>query len=279
MSGRLNISCDDDSMVVRNYPASVFVTNPSSSPRRFKMITVDPPIDSSGPAVPAEKIVCIGPGAFDVLKRNKVIQRGFTKWTDNHRAIIEDALTVHVARTDELENNHLFKQVIPYVMLRRGKDVFWFRRKSKTISGGEGDSRLDGKISIGIGGHWKYGESFVDCITREYSEEIGGMPLPEMVYGDAARHAMAVAKDGNYQLFSNIFPLGIIWDESDRIGRVHIGVLVGIELTTQVTPQPRSDLSACAECGWESMEYLKTTQSSQFESWTRIAINSVLSIE
>lgn len=229
----------------------------------------------------AEKIVCIGPGAFDVLKRNKVIQRGFTKWTDSHRAIIEDALTVHVERTDELENNTLFKQVIPYVVLRRGKDVFWFRRKSKKApgAGGEGDSRLDGKISAGIGGHWKHGESFAECIIREYSEEIGGMPLPEMIYGDVARHAMTIAKDGNYQLFSNIFPLGIIWDESDKIGRVHIGVLVGVELTTQVTPQPRSDLSACLEYGWESMEYLKSSQSSQFESWTRVAINAILSIE
>lgn len=246
----------------------------------FEMDVVDTPANIVNPEQ-AERIVCIGPGAFNALKSGKVIQRGFTKWKDSHRAIIEDALTIHVERTDELENNMLFKQVIPYVVLRRGKDVFWFRRKSKKApgAGGEGDSRLDGKISIGIGGHWKHGESFIDCIIREYSEEIGGMPLPDMVYGDAARYTINAAIDGNYNLFSSIFPLGIIWDESDKIGKVHVGVLTGIELTTQVTPQPKSDLSACIDYGWEPLEYLKSSKESEFESWTRVAINAILSLE
>ena len=49
---------------------------------------------------------------------------------------------------DEAEQRPDYKQIIPYVILRRGDEVFVTRRLSKG-----GEARLHGKISIGIGGH------------------------------------------------------------------------------------------------------------------------------
>ena len=48
---------------------------------------------------------------------------------------------------DEAEQRPDYKQIIPYVILRRGDEVFVTRRLSKG-----GEARLHGKISIGIGG-------------------------------------------------------------------------------------------------------------------------------
>ncbi|MEG1686418.1 MAG: hypothetical protein RR276_00900, partial [Angelakisella sp.] len=48
----------------------------------------------------------------------------------------------------EAENDPTRKQIIPYVVLCRGSEVFATRRLNKG-----GEARLHGLLSLGIGGH------------------------------------------------------------------------------------------------------------------------------
>ena len=58
----------------------------------------------------------------------------------------------------DAENDPGYKQIIPYVVLRRGDEIFMTRRLKKG-----GEARLHGLMSIGVGGHINP----VDDIDRE----------------------------------------------------------------------------------------------------------------
>ena len=77
---------------------------------------------------------------------------------------------------DEAEQRPDYKQIIPYVILRRGDEVFVTRRLSKG-----GEARLHGKISIGIGGHInpvdKHGELSPCGFINDDSNAVGSVHL------------------------------------------------------------------------------------------------------
>ena len=58
----------------------------------------------------------------------------------------------------DAENDPDYKQIIPYVVLRRGDEIFMTRRLKKG-----GEARLHGLMSIGVGGHINP----VDDVDRE----------------------------------------------------------------------------------------------------------------
>jgi predicted NUDIX family phosphoesterase len=111
-------------------------------------------------------------------------------------------------------------QIIPYVLLlSQDRKVFSYRRK------GGGEKRLDGKSSIGVGGHinpidtdgaisWS---TVKNAACREVAEEVNIMD-------------MYVQK--------NIFPLGTVYAPTDaggkehtpgpKVGEVHLGVVYGL---------------------------------------------------
>lgn len=99
-----------------------------------------------------------------------------------------------------------FKQLIPYCLFRHfpassEEEVFsYFRRKGKSA-----ESRLLEKLSIGIGGHINPGDdvgiSYDAAMLREIREEID--------CGDLSAHRC----------------LGLINDDSNEVGRVHLGVV------------------------------------------------------
>jgi len=92
------------------------------------------------------------------------------------------------------ERSPEWRQIIPYVVIRHGDDVFTLQRTTKQT-----EERLHHKISIGIGGHVNPGHDLVDGLRKELDEEV------------------RIA--GDYELrFA-----GIINDESTEVGRVHLG--------------------------------------------------------
>ncbi len=89
-----------------------------------------------------------------------------------------------------------FRQIIPYVVVTHGDDVFTLRRTPK-----QSEARLHHKVSIGVGGHINPGHGIVEGMQKELDEEI------------------EVA--GDYDLdFA-----GILNDDSTDVGRVHLGVV------------------------------------------------------
>lgn len=102
----------------------------------------------------------------------------------------------------EMDPTH--KQLIPYVVVRDGERIFLMHR---TDAGG--DARLHGKASIGVGGHLNPVDDGDDPLMaglrREWHEELVADWEPEFTL------------------------LGLLNDDSNRVGAVHLGVVYSVE--------------------------------------------------
>jgi predicted NUDIX family phosphoesterase len=116
---------------------------------------------------------------------------------DDADAILDLIASQHsfVPRADA-EVEPQWRQIIPYVVVMHGDDVFTLRRLRKQT-----EARLHDKVSIGIGGHINPGHDVLAGLQKELDEE--------------------VAIDGAYELeFA-----GILNDESTEVSRVHLGAV------------------------------------------------------
>jgi predicted NUDIX family phosphoesterase len=102
------------------------------------------------------------------------------------------------------EDDLSHKQLIPYVVVRDGSQVFLMER---TDAGG--DARLHGKASIGVGGHLNPVDEGEDALMaglrREWAEEIEADWEPD------------------FRL------VGLLNDDSNPVGAVHLGVVFTVE--------------------------------------------------
>jgi predicted NUDIX family phosphoesterase len=100
------------------------------------------------------------------------------------------------------EEDPSFKQLVVYFTVREGFDYLtYWRGKAK------GDARLHAKFSFGFGGHVNEGDvSPLAALARELKEEIDGF-------------------------VERILFQGFINDDSDSIGRVHLGLLYEVQMS------------------------------------------------
>lgn len=116
---------------------------------------------------------------------------------------------------DDVETDPSWKQLIPYCVVAQltedhDIEVLSYQRSSK-----QGDERLRGNFSIGVGGHindtdWDHGMSFGDGwivgLMREIDEELSIRPNRTDAFG-----------------FRNEL-LGVIYDPTNAVGQVHLGI-------------------------------------------------------
>lgn len=149
----------------------------------------------------------------------------------------------------EVETDPEFKQLIPYVVLRCGGDLFHYRRGS---SGTE--SRLRALRSVGIGGHISEDDArggddpYRTGMLRELTEEvdIGGG-------------------------WSDTF-FGFINDDRTPVGSVHLGVVHLVELAT---PAAESREDALADAGFAPLAEL-AARAEEFETWSQFVLAELL---
>ena len=152
-----------------------------------------------------------------------------------------------------METDPSFKQLIPYVVLQwtdaDGKvQVFAYTR-----GGGGGEARLHAKRSVGIGGH----------ISRE---DAGDGP-------DAYSAGMQRELDEEIRLQSSYQETceGLIYDPSNEVGQVHLGVVHRFVLDDPHVTSNEDDL---AEGGFVSLTELQQ-QYDRFETWSQLALNAL----
>jgi len=136
-------------------------------------------------------------------------------------------------------------QIIPYAILTRDNQIWAYRRRG-------GDARLDGRCSIGVGGHVDACDNrgaFISTIRaalqRELSEELARAPdaIPE-------------------------FPLAWINEQESAIGRVHIGLLFQVPWQAEQPPKVAHDEKL------EGLGFLPSTsitRAAGFEYWSELA--------
>lgn len=142
---------------------------------------------------------------------------------------------------EEAEHNPDFKQLIPYaVLFHEGRVLHYIR------GGTSGEKRLVAKGSIGIGGH-----------INDTDESL-------FAFDDAAYHA-AVRREIAEELrirgawTENI--VGLLNDDSTEVGRVHLGIVHFVRLSTPEVQPGEKALARleflgrrALEAAWPSME-------------------------
>lgn len=119
----------------------------------------------------------------------------------------------------EMETDPAYKQIIPYVLVTRGAEAFVMQRLKKG-----GEQRLHGLLSLGVGGHIDpvdeaEGSALTAGLRREVDEEVA------------------------LERAASLTPLGVINNDRDEVGRVHLGFLFRLEAEGAVTVRETEKLS------------------------------------
>lgn len=165
---------------------------------------------------------------------------------------------------EDLEIDPTYKQIIPYIVIKVDDKYLSYVRTSK----GDED-RLHDKVSIGVGGHIdftdvnRYQES-VDIIStlegtaiREVIEEIGFFDT--------------IAYESRYNW------IGIVNDDSNDVGKVHIGVVCIVDLKADEIPSKSKDESI-SKLTLMSLEELQATELN-LETWSRHVVDYLKLVE
>jgi predicted NUDIX family phosphoesterase len=103
-----------------------------------------------------------------------------------------------------METDPTYKQIIPYLIFTHDNKYFMMQRKSDAS-----EARLRNKLTLGIGGHIRREDMQEDSLfawaLREFHEEV------------------------NYSGNVTVKPLGILNDDSNEVGQVHIGFVLLLE--------------------------------------------------
>jgi predicted NUDIX family phosphoesterase len=151
----------------------------------------------------------------------------------------------------QLEDLPAFRQIIPYVALRLGDR---FVKYTRTPAGGE--SRLHGRVSIGLGGHIDLpdvvfrGEgidlarTLGDAAAREVDEELAGVEVTGRRW------------------------IGLLVDNDNPVGRVHIGVVAVWDLAAM--PHGAAE-DAIGDTGAATLEELRADEA-RLETWSSLLV-------
>lgn len=197
-----------------------------------------------------ENVLVISRELFDRLGAFE----GISFETDRYLPQILDPANNHFLNRDLAEDDPSHKQIIPYAIFRHGDRYLHYVR-----GGGSGEKRLAAKGSIGIGGHINdtdHAASSLDKDTytigveREINEELNL----------TGAHTQEI--------------LGLINDDTNEVGKVHLGV---VHLFTL-----ESDDVTSAEDNIENLTFLTLDELAErrdsLETWSRICLEGLLQL-
>lgn len=147
-----------------------------------------------------------------------------------------------------VETDPSYKQLIPYIILEcsNGYGTHLFRY---TRGKGQGEKRLHSLKSIGIGGHISVEDAAGDDwyrngMQRELDEEV------------------IIECNGQQRI------VGLIYDDTTDVGRVHLGVVHIMQLTCCKVQSREEHLE---ESGFQSIETIQS-EFDQLETWSQLCL-------
>ncbi|MGE0206557.1 MAG: hypothetical protein AB7R69_01785 [Candidatus Babeliales bacterium] len=148
-----------------------------------------------------------------VIKRESLFKKN-AAWSGIQAVDFDEYLTLIQEKKEFLprslmEQDPTYKQIIPYLVFSHNNRYFLMQRTAQAT-----EQRLQNKYSLGIGGHIRQEDmenssSLFDWAKREFHEEV------------------------LYQDSFTIQPLGILNDDSNAVGQVHIGFVFLLEGTSE----------------------------------------------
>ncbi len=178
---------------------------------------------------------------------------GFQPNVDRYLSTILDRTNQSFRPRSLVETDPSFKQLIPYVILECN-DAIGTRVFQYTRGKGQGEKRLHALRSIGIGGHISVEDATGDDwyrtgMQRELDEEV------------------CIECNGQQRI------VGLIYDNSTEVGRVHLGIVHIMQLSS-CKVQTRED--HLEDSGFQSVETIKS-ELNRLENWSQLCINHLYS--
>ncbi len=195
---------------------------------------------------PDERVLVIPAANFEAVG----VFQGFRRADESFRQSLLDPRVFSFQPRSAVETDPSFKQLIPYVILRCGEQLFHYRRGA---SGTE--KRLQARRSVGIGGHISEddatgpGDLYTNGMRRELTEEV----TIECHFTERL--------------------IGFINDDRTPVGRVHLGVVHLLELEDLAV---RSNEAALADDGFATWAEL-WAERAEFETWSQFAFEMLRS--
>ncbi|MGB0153602.1 MAG: hypothetical protein ACPGFB_06180 [Verrucomicrobiales bacterium] len=194
-----------------------------------------------------ENVLVISRELFDQLG----VFQGISLEPEKYLPSMLDPANNYFLKRDLAEEDPSHKQIIPYAIFRHGDKFLHYVR-----GGGSGEKRLASKGSIGIGGHINdidYAASSLDQdtyttgVNREIDEELN-------LSGD---HTQEI--------------LGLINDDSNEVGQVHLGV---VHLFTLESDQVTAGEDNIVDLQFLSLEQLEKKHD-ELETWSQICVQGL----
>lgn len=144
-----------------------------------------------------------------VVKREHLFSLHYPAWQGIEQSSINryvDIIATHqeYQPRSSMELDANYKQIIPYMIFTYADRYFMMQRTAITS-----EQRLKNKYSLGIGGHVRQqdviGNDLMVWAQREFYEEIA------------------------YNGSMKVTPLGVLNDDSNEVGRVHLGLVLLLE--------------------------------------------------
>jgi len=164
--------------------------------------------------------------------------------------LTSDALSFQPRRL--MESDPCYKQLIPYMILEWLDSDGRLLLYQYTRGSGQGEKRLHAKRSIGIGGHISRvdaaeADPYRAGMLRELQEELAlGSPFSEQC-------------------------AGLIYDDSNEVGRVHLGIVHRLRLEQPLVEPNEQDL---VDAGFRPVDEL-LEQIASCETWTQLCLKAL----
>lgn len=150
------------------------------------------------------------------------------------------------------EHDPGFKQIIPYCVLRFGDRFLRYFR-----GGSSGEKRLVSKASIGIGGHINEDDRLHGAVDFAMYQRAVERELAEEIRLDASHTQRVVA---------------LLNDDSNDVGRVHLGIVHLIELSSDGVHPGEAALTDFAFLDLPTLR----AEAELLETWSRLLVESSL---
>lgn len=172
--------------------------------------------------------------------------QGFSPRAEHYLPRLLDPSHLSYRPRAEMETDPSFKQIVPYVVLRFGDQVFHYTRGK-----GGTEARLRALRSIGVGGHISaedrtlFGTPYREALLRELAEEV----QIDTTYTERC--------------------IGLLNDDSTPVGQVHLGIVHVFDLAE---PKVRRREQVLTRTGFTPISELRTHRP-EFETWSQFVLD------
>jgi predicted NUDIX family phosphoesterase len=177
-----------------------------------------------------------------------VVERAGPSRADFEAVVARHGFFVERARA-EVEPE--WKQVIPYNVVVAGAEILLLRRTSRG-----GEARLHHKLTIGVGGHLN-------------PEDLGPSGRDPLERGTARELAEELEIDGPYE----VEPIGLINDDSNPVGAVHVGLAQIVRVSAGVAIREKDVLEGRLVRP-EELTKLRD-EGANFETWSALLVDEL----